>query len=49
MDVGIADGNILAVEGIMKRYTTFVCPEAVPVLQNAVGMSLREEAGSGES
>ena len=43
MDVGITDGNILAVEGIMKRYTTFVCPEAVPVLQNAVGMSLREE------
>ena len=43
MDVGISDGNILAVEGIMKRYTTFVCPEAVPVLQNAVGMSLREE------
>ena len=43
MDVGIAGGNILAVEGIMKRYTTFVCPEAVPVLQNAVDMSLREE------
>jgi len=43
MDVGIAGGNILAVDGIMKRYTTFVCPEAVPVLQNAVGMSLREE------
>jgi hypothetical protein len=43
MDVGITDGNILTVDGIMKRYTTFVCPEAVPVLQNAVGMSLREE------
>jgi len=27
----------------MKRYTNFVCPEAMPVLQTAVGMSLREE------
>ena len=43
MDVRIADGEILAIEGLMKRYTNFVCPEAMPVLQNAVGMSLREE------
>jgi hypothetical protein len=43
MDVRIADGKILAIEGIMKRYTNFVCPEAVPVLQTAVGVSLREE------
>jgi hypothetical protein len=43
MDVGIADGKILAIEGDMKRYTNFVCPQAVPVLQTAVGMSLREE------
>lgn len=43
MDVRISDGEILAVEGIMKRYTNFVCPAAVPVLQTAVGMSLREE------
>ena len=43
MDVRIADGEILTIEGIMKRYTNFVCPQAVPVLQTAVGMSLREE------
>ena len=43
MDVRIADGEILAIEGNMKRYTNFVCPEAIPVLQTAVGMSLREE------
>ena len=42
MDVQIADGKILAIEGIMKRYTNFVCPQAVPVLQEATGMSLRE-------
>jgi len=43
MDVHIADGKILAIEGIMKRYTNFVCPQAVPVLQTAIGMSLRED------
>jgi hypothetical protein len=43
MDVRLADGEILAIEGLMKRYTNFVCPEAIPVLQTAVGMSLREE------
>jgi hypothetical protein len=43
MDVRIDDGKILAIEGNMKRYTNFVCPEAVPVLQTAAGMSLREE------
>jgi len=43
MDVRLADGKILAIEGLMKRYTTFVCPQAVGLLQNAVGMSLREE------
>jgi hypothetical protein len=43
LDVRISDGEILAIEGLMKRYTNFVCPEAIPVLQNAVGMSLREE------
>ena len=42
MDVRIADGQILAIEGLMKRYTNFVCPQALPVLQSAVGMSLRE-------
>ena len=43
MDVRIADGKILVIDGNMKRYTNFVCPEAVPVLQTAAGMSLREE------
>ena len=43
MDVRLSDGEILAIEGLMKHYTNFVCPEAIPVLQSAVGMSLREE------
>ena len=41
MDVQIANGAILAIEGIMKRFSNHVCPLAVPVLQTAVGMSLR--------
>jgi hypothetical protein len=43
MDVRIADGQITAIEGLMKRYTNFVCPQALPVLQTTVGISLREE------
>jgi len=43
MDVRLSDGVILAVEGLMKHYTNFVCPQALPVLQTVVGMSLREE------
>lgn len=43
MDVRIADGEIVAIKGLMKRYTNPVCPAAVPVLQSAVGISLREE------
>ncbi len=43
MDVRLADGEILAIEGLMKRYTNFVCPQALPVLQATVGISLREE------
>jgi len=43
MDVHIADGKILVIEGMMKRYTNFVCPQAVPILQIAAGMSLRED------
>ena len=43
MDVRIEDGQILSIDGNMKRYTNFVCPDAVPVLQTAVGISLREE------
>jgi hypothetical protein len=33
----------MAIEGKMKRYTNFVCPQAVPVLQIAAGLSLRED------
>jgi len=43
MDVRLSDGEILAIEGFLKHYTNFVCPQALPVLQTAVGMSLREE------
>ncbi len=43
MDVRVSDEEILAIEGLMKRYTNFVCPRAGPVLQNAVGMSLKED------
>ena len=43
MDVRLSDGVILAIEGLLKHYTNFVCPQALPVLQTAVGMSLREE------
>jgi len=42
MEVCIADGKILKIDGNMKRYTNFVCPRAVAVLQTAVGLSLRE-------
>ncbi len=43
MEVSIADGMIKKVTGNMKRYTNDVCPQSVPVLQTAVGLSLREE------
>lgn len=43
MEVRITDGEILKIEGKMKRYTTPVCPDAIPVLQTAVGKSLKEE------
>ncbi len=43
MDVSIDEGKIIKVSGDMKRYTNDVCPQAVPVLQTAVGLSLREE------
>jgi hypothetical protein len=43
MDVNITDGKILVIEGIMKRYTNFVCPQAVAILQTAASMSLRED------
>lgn len=41
MEVLISDGTILKIKGEMKRYTNFVCPQAIPVLQTAVGLSLR--------
>jgi hypothetical protein len=43
MDVRLPEGVIVAISGDIKRYTTPVCPRAVEVLQNAVGISLREE------
>jgi len=43
VDVRIPDGVIDAIKGSMKRYTNPVCPRAVDVLQDAVGVSLREE------
>ena len=43
MEVRIPDSKILAIDGLMKRYTNFVCPQAVAVLQDAVGMSLGED------
>ena len=43
MEVRIGDGEILKIDGNMKRYTNFVCPQAIPILQTAVGLSLREE------
>ncbi len=42
MDVTLPDGVITSIHGRMKRYTTSVCPKAAEVLQNAVGISLRE-------
>ena len=43
MEVGISDGLIRKIQGHMKRYTNEVCPQAIPVLQKALGMSLRED------
>lgn len=43
MDVDIASGEILSIQRSMKRFTNPVCPDAVPVVQTAVGISLREE------
>jgi hypothetical protein len=40
MEVRVSDCCIKSIEGRMKRYTTFVCPQAVPVLQTAVGLNL---------
>jgi hypothetical protein len=42
MEVSIKDGKILQISGNMKRYTNFVCPQAISVLPKAVGLSLRE-------
>ncbi|MBI4763311.1 MAG: DUF2889 domain-containing protein [Deltaproteobacteria bacterium] len=42
MEVRIKDGKILQISGNMKRYTNFVCPQAISVLPKAIGLSLRE-------
>ena len=42
MSVNIEDGKILEISGNMKRYTNFVCPQAITVLPKAVGLSLRK-------
>lgn len=42
MEVGLSDGVIRAVEGRMKRFTTPICPKAEKVVQNAVGISLKQ-------
>ncbi len=43
MNVRVSTGEILSITGNMKRYTNFVCPQAIPILQTAVGISLREK------
>lgn len=43
MDIRVSDGSILSIQGWMKRYTTPVCPKAIDVLQNAVGLTVRGE------
>ena len=43
VDIRIADGVITAIDGAMKRVTTPFCGDAVPVLQTAVGMCVREK------
>ena len=43
MDVRIPEGVVESIQGWMKRYTNPVCPQALEVLQKAVGMSLRGE------
>lgn len=43
MDVAIDSGKILWIQGEMKRYTNDVCPNAIPVLQTAVGLCLKDE------
>lgn len=42
MNVRIDDGTILQIQGEMKRYTNFICPQAISVLPKAIGLSLRE-------
>ena len=43
LEVQLPEGVITGIQGAMKRYTTPVCPKAVDFLQNAVGMSLRDQ------
>jgi hypothetical protein len=43
MDVAVPEGVIESIQGWMKRCTHDVCHKAVDYLQEAVGVSLREE------
>lgn len=43
LEVRIGDGVITSIDGSMKRFTTPWCQDAVPVLQRAVGLSVREQ------
>ena len=47
-DVRISDGTIVKIQGRMKRYTTPVCPQAEGLLQQVVGLSLRQEGWIGK-
>lgn len=42
VEIRISDGVITAIEGAMHRVTTPWCRDAVPVLERAVGLSVRE-------
>jgi hypothetical protein len=43
MEVRADSGEIIKIEGQMKRYTNFVCPQAVGILKSAIGLSLKEK------
>jgi hypothetical protein len=43
LEVRIGDGVITSIDGLMKRFTTPWCRDAAPVLQKAVGISVREQ------
>jgi hypothetical protein len=43
MDLRISDGEILAIEGWMKRYTNPYCTKSLEVLKTAKGISVKED------